>query len=373
MWRLGCHFLWVGSTSRRGNWATLVGTSIFNELWNSSKPRALWDLQGAELRGAQALPEGFGEGKVDDPQLLRQAGMCSEGLTTPANSNCGLHWSTGLNKSQITWGIVQEQPCASTGIPLEDVELGMKDLHGSMGGDIHGHWPRRSPSSSVHQAAEKVPKYWVAPQAPPRKTRVNLWLELCQISLLGDGEVLFLGKIHVFICCAKNHLGQRIKHLFYSLFSAPLLSWWMLINLLHCHKCWCWVSVQHFRLQLLEWWERLAKSQFQTLWEAATILPKQRKAPLHSGKSFSTGTHPPGLESPSWSWKQHGEGALEVYWECQGHPITEDPTWTERFSSLRKDKQPTQLLASVNVPDAFKYLQFYQWTLIKRLLEMYFW
>lgn len=28
--------------------------------------------------------------------------------------------------------------------------------------------------------------------------------------------------------------------------------------------------------------------------------------------------------------KLHGDGALELYWECQVHPVTEDPTTTEQ-------------------------------------------
>lgn len=143
--------------------------------------------------------------------------MCSKGLITPTVASTG------------AWDCAEKNPKSpqelwkSTGIPLEELELGMKDLHGSTwviigisSDNEHRDLPPAAPS--VHQAAEKVQNI----QSHPKKPEVDLWLELCQISLL-EG-VLFLGKIHVFICpCQKAIWAKRLSTLFLILSSSAFL------------------------------------------------------------------------------------------------------------------------------------------------------
>lgn len=131
-------------------------------------------------------------------------------------------------------------------------------------------------------------------------------------------------------------------------------------------------------LQLLEWWETLSKSQLQTWWEAAAaVLPKQGKAPVHPGNPINTGTPPPGLQSSPWDWEQQSCREKQ-HWKCSGNARTSH-YWTSNLYTAMDWKifqfqngQTAQKAPGQNFPGASKYLQFYQWALMKRLLEMYF-
>lgn len=81
----------------------------------------------------------------------------------------------------------------------------------------------RSAALSIHQAATGWKSEILSHATgtnPKREETERFYGWNCVIFLCWkeDRGVLFLEKIHNFIFHAKSHLGQRIKHLFYSLF-----------------------------------------------------------------------------------------------------------------------------------------------------------